>query len=120
MFFLGSAQQSFGRFLLGLPNASQTLGSHVRIIRTLVVVGIDNNEDLVVIAIQQGNRAPGAEDVIVGMRRKDQNCFAMEVFEACLLRLSETKSEKQGTEKDEQVPHTRVLRTKQSTLAAIR
>jgi hypothetical protein len=41
-----------------------------------------------VIAIQQRDGATGSEDIVVGMRSKDQNGFVVEVFEACFLRLS--------------------------------
>ena len=85
--FLGGAQQSLRHFLLGSSNAGQTLRGHVRIVRTLVVIGIDNDQDLVVVAIKQRNRPAGPEHVIVRMRRKDENSFVVEVFEARLLRL---------------------------------
>ncbi len=87
MFSLAVPSKSFGHFLLGPSNARQTLGTHVRIVRTLVVVGINDDQDLVVIAIQKRDGASRSEYVIIGMWGEHQNCFVVKFFEARLLRL---------------------------------
>ncbi len=59
----------------------QVFAGHFRIVRALIVVGV--NDDANVISVlgekRQGPRA--TEGVVVGMRRKQQDCFAVEIFQ---------------------------------------
>ena len=69
-FFFRSTQNAFRDFLFSAANLRQTLGIHLGIKGTLVVVCVNHNIDLVVVSIKQGNSPTCAEYVIIRVRRK--------------------------------------------------
>src|SRR5581483_9349288 len=95
--------------LFGAADAGEPLRVHIRIVRTLVIVGVDDDVHLIVITVQQSNSAARAEDIVVWMRRKQQNSLVAQVFKPSLLPVKETGRSQQCTEKNKSVPATEPL-----------
>ena len=108
MFSFRSSQQLLGYFLFGASNAGQTLRTHFRIVGTLVIVGVHNDQNLIVIAVQESDSTPGSEDIVIGMRRKNENCFIVKFFKARFLRVSQDQSETDDSQDDDQPSHAAV------------
>ncbi len=53
------------------------VAAHFRIVGTFVVVGVDDDADVVAILREDGQGAGAAEGVVIGMRREDLDGFAV-------------------------------------------
>jgi len=58
----------------------QPFAGHLRIVGTFVIIGVNDNADVIVLC-QQCQGAGAAEGIIVRVRREDQNGLSSQVFE---------------------------------------
>src|ERR1700730_539441 len=98
-------QQSLRSLLFGPPDACQALRCYIRIIRTLVVIGVDHDVDLVVISIEERNPAAGAKHIIVRVGSEDQKRFVLYVLQAGFLSLNTNHCEGQDKKTHQYFPH---------------
>ncbi len=73
---------------------AKLLRVHVRVVRTLVVIRINGDVNLIVIAVEQRDGAARSEDIVIRMWREHQNGLVLQILQAGLLCLSHGRAKK--------------------------
>src|SRR5207253_11435665 len=80
---LRDAEHAAGFLFFVHADVRQPFASHLRIVRALVIIGVNDNADGIVLC-QQRQRAGAAKGFVVRVRSEDQDGFSSKVFETRL------------------------------------
>jgi len=78
---LGNAHYAARLFLLRFANARQPFAGHLRIVGALVIVGVNEDVNVVLPLGQQGQGSGATERVVVRMRSEQQDGLLLQLLE---------------------------------------